>query len=304
MEFVEDEKEPPIQELEEKPVSISDDPVFQEVEKKLDEALERSIVKQAKTKNELIVQIKKLGNHDLSDRVLTRMKKSDLKEMLTANFEKSLEDVISPVPIEAPADKADPNRNMVVQTMYRITMACATGLEGLTKAYHPYLNGYCLHEYAQNIDSNPVYKEITLEVLRELYEENQELLCNMMTKEGRLMCVLVMAGAASVRPFSSIENGRARHDSFRAQQDSMHSRPQRFREEQFNDGMFAPANRRRKPRVGKPMRCGPSVCEPSLTATVGVAEQDKTPPCVPIPQRGCDSGLLYNEPKAPKLPSA
>ncbi len=222
-EVFEDEKEPEIVVLEEPDEKEEVPPTLLEVSKEIDSAVNRSNIERCKTKAEYIVQIKKLTG-DFSDRVLVRMKKDELKELLAKKFESTLEEVVSPLPVEK-----DKNANMVVQTMYRVLLATAAGIEGLTKSYHPYLGGMVLHKYAENIDNNVIWREITMDVLREVYEENQAMLCNLMTKEGRLICVLFMAGAASVRPFSSVTNGESRFDRPRAQQDSMHSRPPRFR---------------------------------------------------------------------------
>jgi hypothetical protein len=198
---------------------------LQEITEKLDQAVERTEVQRCKTKKDYICQIKKLTDK-YSDRELVRTKKGDLKCMLAEEFEQSIEKIALPE-IELSPDK---NKNLVVATMYRLTLGCCTLVESGTKNYSEYLNGYCLHNYALNIDSNPAWKETMMEVLAEIYLENQVMLTELMSKEGRLCAVFMMAGFQSMRTYQSITNGSERRHCNPLEQNSVPRGSKKFRE--------------------------------------------------------------------------
>ena len=289
-ENVEEVPEPPMEEPEEKNLD--------EVSEKLDEVVELSKIERCKTKKDYILNIKKLTDK-YSDRELVRTKKDALKDILTEEFERSIQKVTNHPDIKIEPDK---NRNLVVNTMYRLTLGCCTLIEGVSKSYNEYFNGFCLDNYAQTIDSNPAWKLTLLDVLAEVYNENSEMLTAMMTKEGRLMFVLVMAGAASCKSYKSI-NGDTRRHQDSLEQDDLSDRKSQFRKVEPCPSNYFASRRRKKQRTSGPSRPDHSLRERGKLPTMEVVEEapQSVPPIGGISDRGVFSDQCFTatEGKAP-----
>lgn len=223
------------------PIQKPDD-ILEQVSETLDAAVEEKKQakeqKKLKTKRDYILAIKKLTNK-YSDRELTRSKKDDLKKILAGSFEETVEKVAVP----------DPNQGLVVSTMYRLSLGVCSLVEGLSKTYGAAYLGYELHDYARTIDENPGWRMTMISVLEEVYKENQEMLSGLMTKEGRLMFVLIMAGMQSARKSSKITKGSARGYPTRMEQNNHHRGGPQSGEKQPGPIPRAQSGDRPKPRL-------------------------------------------------------
>ena len=81
-------------------------------------------------------------------------------------------------------------------------------VENLTKSYNGYLGGMCLHEWSKTIDESDFNRETLKDICYEVYCEHQETLTTLMSKEGRLVCCLVLSAVQCVRKHDSIINDR------------------------------------------------------------------------------------------------
>ena len=239
--------------------------ILDSVSEKLDGAVEQEKQekeeKKLKTKRDYIIAIKKLTNK-YSDRELQRTKKEDLKQILAGSFEETVEKVAVP----------DPHQGLVVSTMYRLSLGLCSLVEGVSKQYGAAYFGYELHEYAQTIDENPGWKMTMISVLEDIYKENQEMLTQLCTKEGRLMFVLVMAGMQSCRKSEPRINGSRRHQST-VEQDNHNHWSAQSREEQLSPVLSSQSRRREQPRARGTSRRNSSVRERGLLSPMGLAAE-------------------------------
>ena len=261
------------------------DDILEAVSEKLDVVVEEAKVekeeKKMKTKRDYIMAIKKLTNK-YSDRELQRTKKEDLKKILAGSFEETVEKVSVP----------DPHQGLVVSTMYRLSLGMCSLVEGVSKQYGAAYFGYELHGYARTIDENPGWRETMISVLEEIYKENQEMLGTFMTKEGRLLFVLVMAGMQSVRKSEPKINDSRRYQSTVEQNNYHHRRPQ-SREKQPSPVLSSQSGRRKQQGPRLPMRCDLSVRKRCELPTVGVVTEAAQ--SLPATGRESNTGMLQNE---------
>lgn len=286
LETIEEEQ---VEEVEEIPEPEEEKTEIHDVSEQIDEAVERSQVERCKTKRDYICQIKKLTDA-YSDRELVRTKKGDLKIILADEFEKSIEKVSNHPDVQVEPDR---NKNLVVNTMYRLTLGCCTLIEGVSKNYSGYLNGYCLHQYAQTIDGNAAWRATMLDVLAEIYQENSQMLTAMMTKEGRLGFVLVMAGAQSMRNYDTLTNGNKGRHCNSVEQNPVHYRGPKPGKVEPSPSAYFDARRRKKSGSGDGERRSDPLWERGFIPAVAVA---KTPTQVlPGTENGSDRGVFSDQ---------
>ena len=191
-------EEPPCQE----PIDLS------QTETNLDIASMRHDVQKCKLKRDIISGIKRLAPGRFTDKELKSMKRPELKKLLTAVFEaKCRETLVGPdddekIPEQPEQAQKRRDGQMVTEAMYQVLLGVCSLTEGLTKRYSDYLGGMCLHKWRDTIDESDFTRETLKQVLHEVYLEHQETLTLMMSKEGRLICCLVLSGMQCVRKYS------------------------------------------------------------------------------------------------------
>ena len=220
IEIVDEEKleEPPCQD----PIDLT------ETETNLDIASLKHDIGKCKLKKDIIEGIKRLAPDRFTNAELKKMTRKDLKKLLTEVFEaKCRETLVGPEDEKMPEEPAQAQKRrdgqMVTEAMYQVLLGVCSLTEGLTKKFNGYLGGMCLHEWRATIDKSDFTRETLKQVLYEVYLEHQETLTLMMSKEGRLICCLVLSGMQCVRKYSpALENGQRFRNSM--EQDDLYSR--------------------------------------------------------------------------------
>ena len=220
-------EQPPCQE----PIDLS------QTETNLDIASMRHDVQKCKLKRDIISGIKRLAPGRFTDKELKSMKRPELKKLLTAVFEaKCRETLVGPDDEKIPEqpEQAQKRRDgqMVTEAMYQVLLGVCSLTEGLTKRYSDYLGGMCLHKWRDTIDESDFTRETLKQVLHEVYLEHQETLTLMMSKEGRLICCLVLSGMQCVRKYSPELVNESKRFRNPMEQDYMYSRRAQPRENQ------------------------------------------------------------------------
>ena len=201
------EDEPDIIPLEQEPIDLAQPAA------NIDIASIKHDIGKCKLKRDIIDGIKRLAPGRYSDSELKKMKRADLKALLTEVFEAKCRETL----VGADDDEKLPDPGMeqkrrdgkmVTEAMYQVLLGMCSVTEGLTKRFNGYLGGMCLHEWRKTIDSSDFTRETLKQVLFEVYLEHQEVLTKMMSKEGRLVCCLVLSGVQCVRKYNpALENG-------------------------------------------------------------------------------------------------
>lgn len=218
------DEEPGIIEIEEKeePVDLT------QTETNLDIASMRHDITKCNLKKDIIEGIQRLQPGKYSNTELRKKKKAELKQLLTDTFEeKCRETLVGPDDEKLPEnpDIRQKRRDgqMVTEAMYQVVLGLCSVTEGLSKRYNGYLGGMCLHNWRQTIDDSEFTRETLKQVLFEVYLEHQETLTQLMSKEGRLICCLVLSGIQCVRKYSPDLENEQRYRS-KMEQDYMYSR--------------------------------------------------------------------------------
>jgi hypothetical protein len=177
----------------------------------------RHDISKCKLKRDIIAAIKRLAPDRYSDRQLQRMKKTELKLKLTEVFEEKCKECLVGPEEPQQTDESPERRHdsrLVIECMYQCILGVCTITEGLSKKYSCYLGGMCLHNYRQNIDNSDFSRETLKTICHEVFLEHKETLTNLMSKEGRLIVVLLLSGIQSVRKYSPmLENGHVHRNS-------------------------------------------------------------------------------------------
>ena len=261
IEIVDEEEkleEPPCQE----PVDLS------QTETNLDIASMKHDIEKCKLKRDIIEGIKRLAPGRFTNKELKKMTRANLKKLLTEVFEgKCRETLVGPDDEKMPEEPAQAQKRrdgkMVTEAMYQVLLGVCSLTEGLTKRFSGYLGGMCLHEWRATIDQSDFTRETLKQVLYEVYLEHQETLTLMMSKEGRLICCLVLSGMQCVRKYSpELENGQRFRNSM--EQDDLYSRCPQPRE---NEPRPIPHPR----SFSAHMRSHPFVRKRRLSNTMGVS---------------------------------
>lgn len=174
-----------------------------------------------------------------SRRTLTRMRKSELKEILGTSFEQKCEEVLD-VPTPQAPDK-------ILHAMYTCCLGLCNLMEVGTKRFHMYMpGGLVLHNFAEKVDV-PQNREVILDCLQEIYEKNSQLIKSYMTVETRLLFVFGVSMASSVKSYKSINEAGLQADPHyqpnRRGQDNSYAIPHHgsrpsFRDVQPNNRFF------------------------------------------------------------------
>ena len=157
-------------------------------------------------KRDYIRNIKKLTSK-FSDRILSRMKKDDLKRLLAEQWERNVEEIgsVHSEPQEVPRI----NNEALVRTLYSCTLVCASGIEALTKNFSCYLGGYCLDGYARALDAQPNRDQL-IQILSEISIQNAELIQEYCSVENRLALIFILSAVNSVKHISQANESHSK----------------------------------------------------------------------------------------------
>ena len=192
------------------------------------EVKQPSAPKKIKYKADYIKSIKKLCGNKFSDRMLKRMRVQQLKELLAKHWEKAAIEEVGSLCSE-PQALPQPNTEMLVKTMYQCTLLICTGLEMATKKASPWLGGYCLHNFARNVDRES-NREALLQILSELEAEHHDLVASYCSKEARLVLIFSLSAINSIKKMDDIENApQRRHYDPKMERASRDQFRQRYR---------------------------------------------------------------------------
>ena len=154
-------------------------------------------------KRDYIRNIKKLTTK-FSDRILSRMKKDDLRRLLAEQWERNVEEVGSVH--SAPQEQRQPgqiNNEALVRTMYSCTLVVASGIEALTKNFSCYLGNYCLDGFSRALDAQPNRDQL-IQILSEISIQNAELIQEYCSVENRLALIFILSAVNSVKHISQV----------------------------------------------------------------------------------------------------
>ena len=254
----------------------------------------RHDVNSAKLKRDIISSIEKLAPSKYKNRDLQRMKKADLKKLLTEVFEqKCHEAMLGADPEDEKSNDAKTaetpemarkrrDGQMVSEMMYRVMLGGCSMIEYASKRYNGYLGGMCLHQWSQTIDSNDYTRETLRGVCYEVYLEHQESLTALMSKEGRLVCCLLMTACQCARKYSpQLENDVRQFDKNPGPRSGVQPDNYNSGSPEPRQNKFEPSNNPTVPR--KASGFNPIVREWRFGPSVGMAHRPRTtPPQLPV----------------------